>query len=122
MRDVVVILPGITGSVLQKDGKDLWAVSGGGSMASLQSPMEKSLQQLKLDGDDPELEDLGGRDQSYTGSSRCPPCTGLGQSRWIHGDISSDLITDYCQVEQGDIYHSDKPENFLQVPLRLAAR
>ncbi|MBE8988710.1 hypothetical protein [Nostoc sp. LEGE 12450] len=28
MQDMVVILPGITGSVLQKDGKDLWAVSG----------------------------------------------------------------------------------------------
>jgi hypothetical protein len=28
MRDMVVILPGILGSVLQKDGKDLWAVSG----------------------------------------------------------------------------------------------
>ncbi len=28
MRDIVVLLPGITGSVLQKDGKDIWAVSG----------------------------------------------------------------------------------------------
>ena len=28
MRDLVVILPGILGSVLQKDGRDLWAVSG----------------------------------------------------------------------------------------------
>ncbi len=29
MRDVVVLLPGILGSVLQKDGKDVWALSGG---------------------------------------------------------------------------------------------
>ena len=28
MKDMVIILPGILGSVLQKDGKDLWAVSG----------------------------------------------------------------------------------------------
>ena len=28
MRDIVPLLPGITGSVLQKDGKDIWAVSG----------------------------------------------------------------------------------------------
>jgi hypothetical protein len=28
MRDIVVLLPGITGSVLQKDGKDIWAISG----------------------------------------------------------------------------------------------
>ena len=26
--DVVVLLPGITGSVLQKDGRDVWALSG----------------------------------------------------------------------------------------------
>ena len=29
MRDVVVVLPGITGSVLQKDGKDVWNVTSG---------------------------------------------------------------------------------------------
>jgi hypothetical protein len=28
MRDIVVLLPGIMGSVLQKDGKDIWAISG----------------------------------------------------------------------------------------------
>ncbi len=28
LQDTVVILPGITSSVLQKDGEDLWAVSG----------------------------------------------------------------------------------------------
>ena len=28
MKDLIVILPGILGSVLQKDSKDLWAVSG----------------------------------------------------------------------------------------------
>jgi hypothetical protein len=27
LQDLVVILPGILGSVLQKDNKDLWAVS-----------------------------------------------------------------------------------------------
>ena len=27
--DVIVLLPGIMGSVLQKDGKDVWALSGG---------------------------------------------------------------------------------------------
>ena len=28
MKDIIIILPGILGSVLQKDGKDLWNVSG----------------------------------------------------------------------------------------------
>ena len=29
MRDVVVCIPGITGSVLRKDGRDVWNISGG---------------------------------------------------------------------------------------------
>jgi hypothetical protein len=29
MKDVVVLLPGILGIVLRKDGKDVWAFSGG---------------------------------------------------------------------------------------------
>jgi hypothetical protein len=28
LRDMVVLLPGISGSVLQKNGKDVWAISG----------------------------------------------------------------------------------------------
>ncbi|WP_392476498.1 hypothetical protein [Nostoc sp. C110] len=28
MRDIVVILPGITGSVPQENGKEVWVVSG----------------------------------------------------------------------------------------------
>ena len=28
LHDLVVVIPGITGSVLRRDGRDLWAVSG----------------------------------------------------------------------------------------------
>ena len=28
MTDIIVLLPGIGGSVLKKDGRDLWALSG----------------------------------------------------------------------------------------------
>jgi hypothetical protein len=28
MKDMIIILPGILGSILQKDGKDIWAVLG----------------------------------------------------------------------------------------------
>lgn len=47
MRDIVVLLPGITGSVLQKDGKDLWAISGQAAWRALTS-LGSSLQQLLL--------------------------------------------------------------------------
>lgn len=51
LRDIVVILPGITGSVLQKDGKDIWAVSGQAAWQAVRT-FGDSLYQLKLDKDD----------------------------------------------------------------------
>ena len=56
--DVIVLLPGITGSVLQKDGKDIWALSGGAAVRALTS-LGSSIKNLKLDDDDPEADDLG---------------------------------------------------------------
>jgi pimeloyl-ACP methyl ester carboxylesterase len=58
MKDVVVLLPGITGSVLQKDGKDVWAFTKGAAFRALVS-LGESVQDLALDGDDPDLDDLG---------------------------------------------------------------
>jgi hypothetical protein len=40
LRDLVVALPGITGSVLTKDGKDLWALSGRAAWEALKSALE----------------------------------------------------------------------------------
>ena len=58
VSDVIVLLPGITGSVLQKDGKDVWAISGGAAVQALTS-LGKSIKRLELDGDDPDADDLG---------------------------------------------------------------
>lgn len=55
--DVVVLLPGILGSVLQKDGKDVWALSGSAFLRALAS-LGGSIQQLELKGDDPNVDDL----------------------------------------------------------------
>lgn len=57
MRDVVVVLPGITGSVLRKDGHDLWAISGQAAWRALRS-LGGSLDELVLDGDDPQAPSL----------------------------------------------------------------
>jgi pimeloyl-ACP methyl ester carboxylesterase len=51
--DLVIFLPGIMGSVLQKDGKDVWAISGQAIGTALTS-WGDSLQQLRLEGDDPD--------------------------------------------------------------------
>ena len=58
MGDVVVLLPGILGSVLQRDGKDVWAMSAGAAFRALFS-LGGSIKDLRLDGDDPEADDLG---------------------------------------------------------------
>lgn len=58
VSDLIVLLPGITGSVLQKGGVDVWAVSGDAAVEALKS-LGGSIKQLELHGDDPELDDLG---------------------------------------------------------------
>jgi pimeloyl-ACP methyl ester carboxylesterase len=52
LNDMVVLLPGITGSVLQKGGKDVWAVSGQAAWVWLTS-LGDSLEELHLEGNDP---------------------------------------------------------------------
>jgi len=59
MSDVVVLLPGITGSVLKKNGKVVWGYSAstiGKALLTLGSSMEKA---MALPHDDPVAEDLG---------------------------------------------------------------
>jgi pimeloyl-ACP methyl ester carboxylesterase len=58
--DVVVLLPGITGSVLQRDGKDIWAPSPGALLRGLAS-FGRSVKklELKVTDDDWKAPDLG---------------------------------------------------------------
>ena len=58
MRDVVVCIPGITGSVLRKDGRDLWNISGGALISAL-TTFGRSITDLKLEQDPPDVDDLG---------------------------------------------------------------
>jgi pimeloyl-ACP methyl ester carboxylesterase len=58
MCDVVVCLPGITGSVLRKDGRDVWNISGGALLSALSS-FGRSITDLKLEQDPPDVDDLG---------------------------------------------------------------
>jgi hypothetical protein len=56
--DVIVLLPGITGSVLARDGKDIWAVTGGSAWRALTS-LGHSITDLALTEDPPDVDDLG---------------------------------------------------------------
>jgi pimeloyl-ACP methyl ester carboxylesterase len=58
MGDVIVLLPGITGSVLQKDGRDVWAISAGAAVRALTS-LGRSISDLILEEDPADVDDLG---------------------------------------------------------------
>src|SRR5262245_12634718 len=58
MRDVIVLLPGITGSVLQKNGRYVWAVTGGSALNALLT-LGDDIRELALDDDPPDVDDLG---------------------------------------------------------------
>jgi len=58
MRDVVVLLPGITGSVLARDGKDVWAITPGAAVRALFS-LGRSITELRITEDPPDVDDLG---------------------------------------------------------------
>lgn len=52
LSDVIVLLPGILGSVLQKDGKDIWAISGQAVWQTVTSLANNPLHHLILKEDD----------------------------------------------------------------------
>ena len=56
--DVVVLVPGITGSVLERDGHEVWGTSLDAVLRGLFSG-GRTLDALTLDGDDPDVDDLG---------------------------------------------------------------
>lgn len=115
MKDLIVILPGVLGSVLQKDGKDLWAVSGQAAWQVF-TQSEQTLRNLKLSQDDPELESLG----DGIRATALIQDTHLIPGFWkIDGYTkTARLITDNFDVTPGDIYNDpdDKAANFYQFP------
>lgn len=57
-RDVFICLPGITGSVLRKNGRDVWNISGGAIFNAL-ATLGGSIRDLKLEEDPVDEDDLG---------------------------------------------------------------
>jgi hypothetical protein len=58
MPDVVVLVPGIMGSVLAKDGREMWGPSRGALLRGFLS-RGRNLDELALRGDSPDAGDLG---------------------------------------------------------------
>ena len=113
LRDLVVILPGITGSVLQKDGKDVWNFSGQ-SLWQLVQTQGKSLQDLKITGNDPGTEDLGDgiRATSLVSGSHIIPKLEKVLSGYY---ITSQMIRDNFETIEGSI-SNEQSANFFEFP------
>lgn len=58
MKDIVVVIPGILGSALAKDGREVWSVAGGAAIRALFS-LGASIKDLELVDDAPDTDDLG---------------------------------------------------------------
>lgn len=119
MKDIVVILPGIMGSVLQKDGKDLWNVSGQ-ALWQVISSLGNNLKDLKLEGDELNGGDIGDGikpTRLISDTYLIPGLSGFG--RIVDGyNRTSEQITKNFQVTEGNIYNDpeDKAANFYHFP------
>lgn len=115
MKDLIIVLPGILGSVLQKDGKDLWAISGQAVWQVL-TRSGATIRNLKLAQDDPEAESLG----DGIRATALIQDTHLIPGFWkIDGYTqTARLITDNFNVTPGDIYNDpdNKAANFYHFP------
>lgn len=117
MRDVVVLLPGIMGSVLEKDGREVWALSGNAIVNGLRS-LGGSIGSLTLSGDSDTRDDLG---DGIT-ATRLLPDTHLIPGLWKIDGYSriSRYITEQFDAQRG--------QNFFEFPYdwrrdnRIAAR
>jgi pimeloyl-ACP methyl ester carboxylesterase len=59
MGDVIVLLPGILGSVLARDGKEVWAPRPGAALRALWT-LGRSIRDLQLDRDPVDVDDVDG--------------------------------------------------------------
>ncbi len=101
MGDVIVLLPGILGSVLSRDGKDVWAPSAGAVARGLWT-LGRSVKSLEL-GDDPwDVDDLGDGVEAPRIMSGVHMIPGFW-SIDVYGGISR-MITETFDVVPGETY------------------
>ncbi|MCP5009074.1 MAG: lecithin--cholesterol acyltransferase [Aestuariibacter sp.] len=112
IRDLIIVLPGITGSVLAKDGKEVWAASGQALWQAASSGLG-SLRDLALSGvDDPQGE-LGDGVRATRLIDDIHIVPGIHK---IDGYTElRRLLTRQFEVVPGDI-DSDQPANYFEFP------
>lgn len=101
MKDVIVLLPGVLGSVLQKDGKDVWGLSVGAFSNALWN-LGANIQELAIPQDqldNPEYDD-------GVTATRLIPDTHLVPWFWkIDGyTLIGETLKTYFELEEGQNY------------------
>jgi pimeloyl-ACP methyl ester carboxylesterase len=107
IRDLVVVLPGITGSILEKDGRDLWAFSGSALWNTLMT-VGSSLESLELD--DPEADDGVRATGLIDGIHLIPGLVKIDGYRGLTRMIQREF-----EVVPGSL-ESDRPANYFEFP------
>ena len=116
MKHMIVLLPGITGSVLQQNGEDLWGASVR-AICNIWKSGGQNLQALRLRGNDSGEDYYGDgikADRLVQNAQLIP-----GLVKILDGySETAKLITDNFDVTEGDIYRDDKNKaaNFYQFP------
>jgi triacylglycerol esterase/lipase EstA (alpha/beta hydrolase family) len=111
-KDMIVLLPGIGGSILQKDGKDVWAPSAQAAWSAVTS-LGGSLQGLRLEADDPTLDDLGDGISAPHIAPDVHIIPGLVKIDGYSG--ISNMIMSTFKVEKGNLIEK-KPANYFEFP------
>ena len=107
IRDLVVVLPGITGSVLKKDGKDLWALSGSALWNTLLT-MGNWLNNLELE--DPDVDDGVVATALIDGVHLIPGLVKIDGYKGL-----TRMIQQEFEVVPGSL-ESDRPANYFEFP------
>jgi pimeloyl-ACP methyl ester carboxylesterase len=130
MRDVIVLLPGITGSVLQKDGVDAWVISHQAICTALTN-MSSTLAALEVNVPDPKPNELAGLIQNNphalddlgdgVRATRLMPNVHMIPGLWkIDGySTTKQLILDHFKLTEGSIesdLDDSSPANFFEFP------
>jgi pimeloyl-ACP methyl ester carboxylesterase len=113
MLDVVVVVPGIMGSVLQKDGQDIWTVDNVLGKAITIPQSEPSFDSLLLTDDSPDVDDLNDGIQATRLVERPLLVPSFGKV----GDYQSlkNYLFEYFDLKMGDL-QNDEPANYFEFP------
>ncbi len=112
MHDMIIVLPGIMGSVLTRHGREVWAPSLMAVTRVLQR--EALVRELMLDGDDPDLPFL---DDGVV-ATRIMPDAHLIPGFWKidgYSTLLQSLQTEF-EVTVGDVYQPDPHANLFPFP------